>query len=238
MDYTASKGSTTVRNAPDVSMVADNISVFFNGSWTGFAGTSAAAPLWAGFMALANEQAAALGRPRVGFANPALWAIGRSQKGPTCFHDITIGNNFNSTNPNLYSAVAGYDLCTGWGTPNGQVLINALVGPGAKVVISDLNPYEDPPFVISLTPDEVADIATGGPYSANVYGLLPPLSIQWKGGKRIDTPTADTTTIDFNITGIRINHPKTFPISVQVTDQLGVSVSDQKIVRVIVAKDG
>ena len=130
MDYTASKGSTTVRNAPDVSMVADNITYFFNGSWRGFAGTSAAAPLWAGFMALANEQAAASGRPRVGFANPALWEIGRGGNGPTCFHDITTGNNFNSTNPNLYSAAAGYDLVTGWGTPNGKDLIDALVDYG------------------------------------------------------------------------------------------------------------
>jgi subtilase family serine protease len=128
MDYTVSKGSTTVRNAPDVSIVADGITIFSNGSWTSFAGTSAAAPLWAGFMALANEQAAASGRPRVGFANPALWDIGRGGNYPTCFHDITTGNNFNSTNPNLYSAVAGYDLCTGWGTPNGIALINALVG--------------------------------------------------------------------------------------------------------------
>jgi len=131
MDYTTSKGSTTVRNAPDVSIVADSITVFSNGSWRGFAGTSAAAPLWAGFMALANEQAAALGKPRVGFANPVLWAIGRGRDCPTCFHDITTGNNFNSTNPNLYSAVAGYDLCTGWGTPNGQDLIDALVGYSA-----------------------------------------------------------------------------------------------------------
>ena len=131
MDYTASKGSTTVRNAPDVSIVADKITVFSNGSWKDFAGTSAAAPLWAGFMALANEQSAASGIARVGFANPALWAIGRGGNCPTCFHDITTGNNFNSTNPNLYSAVAGYDLATGWGTPNGKDLIDALVGYSA-----------------------------------------------------------------------------------------------------------
>jgi hypothetical protein len=127
MDYTVSKGSTTVRNAPDVSIVADGISVFFNDSWVGFSGTSAAAPLWAGFLALANEQAAISGRPRIGFANPALWAIGRSGNYSSSFNDITTGNNFNSTNPDLYSAVAGYDLCTGWGTPKGQSLINALV---------------------------------------------------------------------------------------------------------------
>ena len=42
-------------------------------------------------------------------------------------HDITDGNNFNSSSPNSYIAVPGYDLCTGWGTPMGQSVINALV---------------------------------------------------------------------------------------------------------------
>ncbi|THJ36929.1 S53 family peptidase [Candidatus Frankia alpina] len=129
MDYTVCKGSATVRNAPDVSIVAENIEVFSNGSWNSFAGTSAAAPLWAGFMALANEQAAALGRPRIRFANPALWAIGRDRS-RTYFHDITTGSNFNSANPSLYSAVAGYDLVARWGTPNGSDLIDALVAYG------------------------------------------------------------------------------------------------------------
>ena len=130
MDYTVFKGSNTTRNAPDVSIVADSIAVFYNGTWQFFGGTSASAPLWAGFMALANEQAAESGRQRVGFANPALWAIGRSGNYSTCFNDITTGNNFNATNPDLYSAVVGYDLCTGWGTPKGQSLIDALIRIG------------------------------------------------------------------------------------------------------------
>ena len=50
---------------------------------------------------------------------------------PGLFHDITTGNNFNSTNPNLYSTVAGYDLATPWGTPSGKDLIDALVGYSA-----------------------------------------------------------------------------------------------------------
>jgi hypothetical protein len=124
--------------------VADGITVFSNGSWMGFAGTSAAAPLWAGFMALANEQAASSGRPLVGFANPALWEIGRGPYYSTCFHDITTGNNFNSTNPNLYSAVAGYDLCTGWGTPKGQSLIDALVRSRQTVQQTDSTSWVAP----------------------------------------------------------------------------------------------
>ena len=130
MSFATFGGSSTARNVPDVSLVATNLLYFFNGGWTGFAGTSAAAPMWAGFMALVNQQAALVGQPPVGFANPALYAIGRGGTCPTCFHDITTGNNFNDVNPSKYSAVPGYDLCTGWGTPNGQPLIDALVSYG------------------------------------------------------------------------------------------------------------
>jgi Pro-kumamolisin, activation domain len=130
MDYTACKGSSAFRNCPDVAMVSDNIAIFLDGAWTGFGGTSASTPLWAGFMALANEQASVSGRPPIGFASPALWAIGRSGNYTNCFHDITTGNNFSKQNADLYEAVVGYDLCTGWGTPKGQSLIDALVRIG------------------------------------------------------------------------------------------------------------
>src|ERR1043166_7848219 len=128
MDFTASGGSTTARNAPDVAMVATNISVYDQGAWAGFAGTSASAPLWAGYWALANEQAAKMGRAPLGFANPLLYAIGRGPDYAAAFHDITTGNNFNATNPSKYSAVVGYDLVTGWGSP-GTGLIFALNRP-------------------------------------------------------------------------------------------------------------
>jgi hypothetical protein len=128
VNYNPSGGSTTIRNAPDVAIVGQDISIYFNGSWSGFAGTSASAPLWAGFMALVNEQALASGRPRVGFASPAIWTLAKSGTCGTCFHDIITGNNFNGINPAKYAAVPGYDLATGWGTPAGASLITALVG--------------------------------------------------------------------------------------------------------------
>jgi hypothetical protein len=135
ISMTANQGSATMRNVPDVAMVANNINIVwgndFIGSSSDFpeAGTSLAAPLWAALMALANEQAAANGQPPVGFANPALYAIGKSALYQSCFHDITTGSNTNSSSPTKYQAVAGYDLCTGWGTPNGDNLIPALLSP-------------------------------------------------------------------------------------------------------------
>ena len=135
ISMTANQGSTTMRNVPDVSMVANNINIVWGNDFIGASsdwpegGTSLAAPLWAGLMALANQQAAANGQPPVGFANPALYAIGKSTNYQSCFHDITTGSNTNSSSPTKYQAVAGYDLCTGWGTPNGGNLIPALLAP-------------------------------------------------------------------------------------------------------------
>jgi hypothetical protein len=124
-----------------VALTADNIFVYYSdGSPDELGGTSCAAPLWAGFMALVNQQAAFLGRAPAGFINPAIYAIGKGQKAgygyDACFHDTTSGNNFWSSSPSDYPAVAGYDLCTGWGTPNGTGLINALAGSPGSLAIS------------------------------------------------------------------------------------------------------
>jgi subtilase family serine protease len=133
IDMSANGGSTTMRNMPDVAMIADQVMVYtyeqdisFPGEWQGYSGTSVAAPLWAGFMALANQLAAIEGLPSVGFANPAIYWTGTHAGYTEFFHDITSGNNFNSSSPSEFSATTGYDLCTGWGTPNGQGTIDAL----------------------------------------------------------------------------------------------------------------
>ncbi len=131
INMTANQGSTTMRNTPDMALTADNIDVRVDGDDWNVGGTSCAAPLWAGFIALVNQQAAATGEPAVGFINPAVDAIGTGSDYTTCFHDITTGNNTWNGSPTQFYAVAGYNLCTGWGTPNGQSLINALANPEA-----------------------------------------------------------------------------------------------------------
>ena len=120
-------GSTTMRNFPDVAMVADAIYIYAdNGSSLEVGGTSASAPLWAGFTALINQQAVGLGQSPVGFINPAVYAIGTGPGYAANFHDITTGNNTNRTSPTEFYAGPSYDLCTGWGTPTGQSLIDTL----------------------------------------------------------------------------------------------------------------
>lgn len=138
IDMTANLGSTTMRNVPDVALTGDNVYVIYGNGQTGaFGGTSCAAPLWAGFMALVNQQAATGGHGPVGFINPAIYAIGKSNPNyATIFHDVTAGNNFSVSSPTKYPATVGYDLCTGWGTPNGTNLINVLAPPSNVPLIN------------------------------------------------------------------------------------------------------
>ena len=119
------KGSTTYRNGPDVSANA-NFTFYVCADQTTctanlYGGTSFAAPMWAGYIALVNQRLMADGYSTLGFINPYLYSFGVGSSYDTDFHDITSGKS------GSYSAVKGYDLVTGWGSPNGQGLIKALV---------------------------------------------------------------------------------------------------------------
>ena len=132
INMAANEGSTTMRNVPDVAMTADNVYVEAGegGDDGTFGGTSCAAPAWAAITALANQQAAAHSRPSVGFVNPAIYNAGKSANYTSAFNDIASGNNFWAFSVNYFPAVPGYDLCTGWGTPVGDNLIDLLAGVG------------------------------------------------------------------------------------------------------------
>jgi hypothetical protein len=134
INMTPGQGSTTLRNVPDVALTSEGVYVRANGANYNVGGTSCAAPLWAGFGALINQQAAVSGHAPVGFVTPAIYALGSSPNYTACFHDTTTGNNTNSSSPTKFYAVTGYDLCTGWGTPAGQNLINALANPEALLI--------------------------------------------------------------------------------------------------------
>jgi uncharacterized repeat protein (TIGR03803 family) len=160
VSMTANHGSTTMRNIPDVSCLADVLIwlIAYDGDQGAIGGSSASTPLWAGFTALANQQAAASGRPSIGFINPALYAIGQGSGYASAFHDITTGNNTNGGSPANFFAVPGYDLCTGWGSPTGSNLINAMA----------------PSDALSITPatNWIVSGAAGGPFSPAGVTLL------------------------------------------------------------------
>jgi subtilase family serine protease len=99
------------------------------GGWTGFGGTSLAAPIWGALFALANTSPACSSK-RIGFANPALYAIAGGAGGAAAFGDVTSGNNDLGFQNGLYPAGPGYDLATGLGTP----IAGAGTGAGAGLV--------------------------------------------------------------------------------------------------------
>ena len=140
----SNKGSTTLRNGPDVSANA-NFTFYVCADQTtctanDYGGTSFATPMWAGYIALVNQQLAANGDPTIGFINPTIYAQNVTSSYATDFHDITSGTS------GSYSAVTGYDLVTGWGSPNGVWLINALTGGSSPT----------PNFSISASPSSVS----------------------------------------------------------------------------------
>lgn len=123
-------GSSANRNGPDVSANA-NFTFYVCANQTActaneLGGTSFAAPMWAGYAALVNQQLAAKNLPAIGFLNPAIYAQNVTPSYATDFHDITSGTS------GSFSAVVGYDLVTGWGSPNGTGLINALANAAAS----------------------------------------------------------------------------------------------------------
>lgn len=144
-DMTGRGGSTQFRNIPDVAACADLVYVIYDNGKSGtnsyIGGTSCAAPLWAGFMALVNQQSAASGGPAAGFINPALYALADGPNYLSDFHDITSGSNIWKSSPNLFYATNGYDLVTGLGSMNGTSMINALSVPPPAPVF--LNPASD-----------------------------------------------------------------------------------------------
>jgi subtilase family serine protease len=145
ISMTANQGSTTMRNLPDVSLVANNVDVVWGNDYLDgllgggldipTAGTSLSTPLWAAYMALVNQAAAANNQPPIGFANPALYAIAKSAQYSSCFHDITSGNNTTPNSPSKYYATTGYDLCTGLGTMIGGNLMQALLAPPSENLV-------------------------------------------------------------------------------------------------------
>ncbi|HTR53573.1 MAG TPA: protease pro-enzyme activation domain-containing protein [Kofleriaceae bacterium] len=140
--------SKTLRNGPDVSANA-NFTFYVCADQTTctaneYGGTSFAAPMWAGYLALANQQAAANG-DSIGFLDPILYPAAAGSSYGTLFHDITSGTS------GSYKAGTGYDLVTGWGSPNTTGLINLLAG----------STQTQPSFSLSSSPSSVA-ITQGG----------------------------------------------------------------------------
>ncbi len=168
----ATVGSKTHRNIPDVALHADSetgYAIYYDGQWTIYGGTSCAAPLWAAFTALVNQERAAKQQSPLGFANPTLYSIALRSACAQNFHDITAGDNLH------YSAHLGYDNASGWGSFNGANLFNSLTSfesvlpssqpaPAFHVSMSHSNSFVKKGVgVYTIVIDNQGDAASSGP---------------------------------------------------------------------------
>jgi hypothetical protein len=141
--------------------------------------------LWAGFIALVNQQAQIGGQPPVGFVNPAIYAIGKGASYTTGFHDTTTGNDFKSSSPTKFAATNGYDLCTGWGTPNGINLVSLLsqadtLGVLPATGFTAIGPVGGPFNVTSQ--NFLLTNSTGASLNWSLFGVPPWLDASLNGG--------------------------------------------------------
>jgi kumamolisin len=215
------KGSTTLRNGPDVAANA-NFTFYTCGDQKAcqanyYGGTSFAAPMWAAFVALANQQYAQSNPGKtVGFINPGIYQQNVTSSYATNFHDVTSGTS------GSYSAVTGFDLVTGWGSPK-SALITALTGPppaGFTLSASPgsvaVNPTGTATSTITLAvsggySDSVTLSATGLP--ANVTAGFNPASV---------SSSSPTSTLTFTASGAT---PGTYAVTVKGTGSDGTTAT-------------
>ena len=173
------------RDLPDVVMAAsfshDGFQTIYNSGTTLAGGTSAAAPVFAGIVALLNQYVVSKGiqpKPGLGNINPNLYRLASAGSG--AFHDITSGSNIVPCGPDTpdcpngsmgFSAGPGYDLASGLGSVDVAKLVslwNSQPPVNSAVVVSaNPNPvYQQAPdaqgnkWSTQITLKEEAGIAT------------------------------------------------------------------------------
>jgi kumamolisin len=223
------KGSTTYRNGPDVSANA-NFTFYTCADQTTclaneYGGTSFAAPMWAGYIALVNQQLALNGKSTIGFLNPTIYAENVTSEYATDFHDITSGTS------GSYSATTAYDLVTGWGSPNGQGLINTLAGSTSSTPSYSLSSSPNAVSVVqgSTGTSTITVSVAGGFDSAvalsasnlpsGVTASFNPTSVTGAGTSTLTftvSSTASTGTATVTITGTSASTTETTTVSLTV----------------------
>jgi len=129
-------GQGTQRVVPDVAMLADPIPGYAiycsnadcdNAGWTAVGGTSAATPLFAAGVAIANQQARRARTPRLGFVSPLIYRLAKRGSRRPVFRDVRKGSNDLGVmipNPSggpsvpigCCPATRNHDMATGWGS--------------------------------------------------------------------------------------------------------------------------
>ena len=137
---TANGGSAKMRNIPDVAADGSpdtGVAVFssVNGGWVQIGGTSASAPIWAGFSSIVDSALSYVRHGRLGFVNPSLYElIFKEENGILINPVLDINDVIDGTNGNAlllgipgFFAGPGYDNCSGWGSMKGERLASEML---------------------------------------------------------------------------------------------------------------
>ena len=190
----ASKLCGQRRGVPDVSAVAQGLMTYITGDgfsgWTQGSGTSYAAPIWSGIVALAAQRAA---HP-LGWARPAVNAVAASVAGAV--YDVTSGYN------GAFSAGTGWDAVTGWGTPgDGWQLVEALAaqtentftaGPEASGIVVNSSASPGPPLIAN----GVGPVDIVGSGFGSAQGTV---TLTGQGGASYPVPVASWSSTDVTL---------------------------------------
>jgi hypothetical protein len=151
-----------LRTTPDVAWNADpatGVSVYNsvpNGGqagWFTVGGTSAAAPAWAGLIAITDQGLALAGKGSLANAQASLYRLPSS-----AFNSITTGSNG-------YNAGSGYNLVSGLGSPKANLVVNGLVAAHGGSAALATNPSGHSSVALSPSPHDVIVIITPPPTS-------------------------------------------------------------------------
>ena len=182
--------TSTMRAVPDVAYDGASTSPYavydsYNATgWIQVYGTSAGAPQWAALVAIADQGLALAGKGSLD--GPAQTLPQLYQLPSSDFHDITTGSN------GAYSAGPGYDLVTGLGSPQANLIVAALVGSGST--------SGTPPTVVtpaSATPNPVTGTTTTLSVQGTDASGAASLSYTWS----VSSAPAGAATPTFRVNG-------------------------------------
>ncbi len=199
---------TSCRETPDVSALADPQSgptIFYNGSWAQFGGTSSAAPMWAAMLAEINASSGCATLPHgAGFADPLLYQVASASAAgyAAAFNDVTSGNNDNLGVGGTvdYPAATGYDLATGLGTPRvsnpggapglaAQLCAAAVANPAPAPVVTSLTQLTGTQSVAGGGTLQIAGTSFGPKTGSVFFGDVRATVTAWSDtGITVDVP--------------------------------------------------
>jgi len=233
---TGASAANGMRAVPDVSLSAashDGYLVDQNGSSYIFSGTSAAAPSFAGIMALVVEKAGGTGQ---GSANSRLYALVNAESGP--FHPTPSGNNTVPGVSGFWANGADYNLATGLGSVD------------ATALASSWTPASAPPPTLALTaastlvPVSVGSsisvpltVVTGGSFAGNislsVSGLPSGLNASWSANPLTPAASQSANALTLTLNAAALSISGNFSLTVTAA---GDSLTSTQVITVQVSK--